>query len=339
MNASQALKLVLDGESLESAQMEAVFHDLFQGQADPVGIGGLLVALASRSETRGEILGAARAMRAAMVPFEHDQPNAIDTCGTGGSGLDTFNISTCAAIVAAAAGAPVIKHGNRSASSKCGSADLLEALGIPLELTPQAARKVFEEVGITFLFAPSYHPAMRFAGPVRRSLGVHTIFNLLGPLCNPGRVTSQVLGVFDERRVADLGSVLEQLGTKRAMVVHGTEGADELTLAADNAVSSLGGVPTAGWNAPSLGLEVRSIKSCSGGDAQDNMRMLHKLFDAEHCPARDFVLINSAAALVVAKLASSAQEGVDLAREAMDSGAAKAKLAQWVACAQGVRVA
>lgn len=336
MNASEALQLVLAGESLESTQMAAVFNDLFQGQADPVAIGGLLVALASRSETRGEIYGAAQAMRSAMVPFEHDQPNAIDTCGTGGSGLDTFNISTCAAIVAAAAGAHVIKHGNRSASSKCGSADLLEALGVPLELPPQAARTVLEEVGITFLFAPSYHPAMRFAGPVRRSLGVHTIFNLLGPLCNPGAVTRQVLGVFDERRVADLGHVLKQLGTQRAMVVHGTEGADELTLAADNAVSAIGGLPTSGWNAASLGLEVRSIKDCSGGDASDNMKMLHQLFDGEKGPARDFVLINAAAALVVAECAKTPIEGVELAREAMDSGAAKAKLDQWVTCAQGV---
>ncbi|MFT7486839.1 MAG: anthranilate phosphoribosyltransferase [Candidatus Paceibacteria bacterium] len=335
MNAQEALKCVLAGEDLGRENMRAVLDDLFEGKADPVAIAGLLVALTSRGETRAELIGAASAMRAAMVTFEHDAPGAIDTCGTGGSGLDTFNISTCSALVAAAAGAQVIKHGNRSASSKCGSADLLEAAGVPLELSPKGARTVLDAVGITFLFAPAYHPAMRHAGPIRKALGVRTIFNLLGPLCNPGAVKRQVLGVFDPSRVADLGHVLAELGAEQALVVHGGEGADELTLAGQNSLHAIGSVPDTGWNAQALGLDVHPIQTCCGGDAQANLNSLHDLLAGEAVAARDFVLLNAAAALVVAGEAGTPLEGVQLAREAIDSGNARRKLDQWVACAQG----
>ncbi|MCL4142099.1 UNVERIFIED_CONTAM: hypothetical protein GTU68_027723 [Idotea baltica] len=336
MNASAALKEVLAGQSLGRSEIRAVFDGLFAGEEDPVALAGLLVALASRGETRDEVIGAAQSMRAAMIPFEHDATDAIDTCGTGGSGLDTFNISTCSAIVAAAAGAPVIKHGNRSASSKCGSADLLEHLGVPLELTPAQAREVLNESGITFLFAPAYHPAMRHAGPVRRSLGVRTVFNLLGPMCNPGGVTRQVVGVFDPARVGDLAHVLQHLGAERALIVHGGEGADEFTLQGTNQVQAVGGDAGGAWAANDLGLMAHPIVSCSGGDAPANAKLLHDVLSGVAGSARELVLLNSAAALVVSGRATSPLEGVALAREAIDSGAASEKLARWIRVAKAV---
>ncbi len=336
MKANEALKAVLGGAQLERTQIQAVFDSLFAGEQDPVALGGLLVALAGRGETREELIGAVQSMRGAMVPFEHDAPDAIDTCGTGGSGLDTFNVSTCSAIVAAAAGARVIKHGNRSASSKCGSADLLEHLGLPLELSPEQARVVFEEAGLTFLFAPVYHPAMRHAGPVRRSLGVRTVFNLLGPLCNPGGVKHQVVGVFDPERLSDVTFVLEELGAKRALVVHGSEGADELTLQGENQVRTVGCADSGSWNAADLGLQSQPIASCSGGDATANASLLHSVLSGELSSARELVLLNAAAALVVSEQAATSTEGLFLAREAIDGGAAARKLAQWIRVAQGV---
>ncbi len=336
MNASGALKSVLAGGRLERAEIKSVFDALFAGEEDPVALAGLLVALASRGETREEVVGAAESMRGAMIPFDHDAPNAVDTCGTGGSGLDTFNISTCSAIVAAAAGAPVIKHGNRSASSKCGSADLLEHLGIPLELSPAQAREVLNEAGITFLFAPAYHPAMRHAAPVRRSLGIRTVFNLLGPLCNPGGVRRQVVGVFDAGRVADVAHALESLGAVHALVVHSEEGADELTLQGANLVQSVGKSDAGPWSATDLGLQSHPILSCSGGDAEANASLLHSVLAAESSSARELVLLNAGAAIVVSGNAESASEGLALAREAIDSGAAKEKLERWAHVAQAV---
>lgn len=337
MKLQAALRQALSGKTLSAEDMHAVVGNVLAGDVDPVTFGGLLSALALRGETREEVLGAARAMRGAMLPFEHDCPLAIDTCGTGGSGLDTFNVSTASAVVAAAAGAQVIKHGNRSASSKCGSADLLEALGIPLELTPQAARQVLEEVGITFLFAPTYHPAMRHAGPIRRSLGVRTIFNLLGPLCNPGGVKRQLLGVFDPSRIDDLAFVLEALGCERALVVHGGGGADELTLAGQNLVSPVGQVEARGFDPADLKLPLMPIAASCGGDAAQNLATLAQLFDGEAHPARDLVLLNAGAALVVAGRAQDSQTGFEMARECVDSGKAKQKLEAWVQCAGALR--
>lgn len=327
--AQEALRRVLAGETLEREAVRAVLAETFAGGADPVAFGGLLVAMAARGETSEELLGGAQAMRDAMEPFEHDCPDAIDTCGTGGSGLDTFNVSTAGAIVAAAAGARVIKHGNRSASSKCGSADLLEALGVPLELDPDAARTVLQEVGITFLFAPRYHPAMRHAGPVRRSLGVRTLFNLLGPLCNPGRVQNQLLGVFDPGRLDDLARVLEALGTRRALVVHGAGGADELTLAGENRVAVVGDLPVSGYNPETLGLTPQALEASCGGDAPQNAATLRSLLDGEAVPPREWVAFNAGAALLVAGVARDLPEGYARAIDAIDSGAARTTLRRW----------
>ena len=324
-----ALRAVLAEQELERGAMRGLVGQVLEGRADPVAFGGLLVALAARGESRDELLGAAEAMRAAMTSFEHDCPDAIDTCGTGGSGLDSFNVSTASAIVAAAAGARVIKHGNRSASSRCGSADLLEALGIPLELSPRAARTVLEEVGVTFLFAPRYHAAMRHAGPIRKSLGVRTIFNLLGPLCNPGGVRRQLVGVFDPRRVSDLAAVLEELGCERALVVHGAGGADELTLAGQNVVATVGELPATGYDPADHNLALQPIAAACGGDLAQNLALCEGLLAGEGSPARELVLFNTAAALVVAGVAADMAEGRARAAEAVDSGAARGTLARW----------
>jgi len=337
MDLRDALRTTLNGGTLERDQARAVFAGALTEDTDPVLFGGLLTALATRGETPDEIAGAAEALRAAATPFEHSFEDAIDTCGTGGDGLGSFNLSTASAIVAAAAGAHVVKHGNRSVSSACGSADLLEAAGVELELEPSAARVVLERVGITFLFAPRYHPAMRFAAPVRRSLGVRTLFNFLGPLCNPGGVRRQLLGVSDGSRVDDFVAALERLGCERGYVVHGAGGADELTLAGDNRAAPVGDAPPIAFSATALGLQSAPDEDLAGGDAAANLALLVRVLGGETGALRDAVLLNCAAALVVARVATDAADGVARATEALDSGAATAKLADWIAVSREVR--
>ncbi|MFT7676462.1 MAG: anthranilate phosphoribosyltransferase [Planctomycetota bacterium] len=336
MNLLEAFQYVHAGGELTREQSREVFTAALTEQPDTAQLAGFLVALANRRESMPEVLGAAEALRSQARPFEHSFEDAIDTCGTGGDGLGSFNLSTASALVAASAGARVIKHGNRSVSSSCGSADLLEACGIVLELSPEAARTVLEDVGITYLHAPYYHPSMAFAGPVRRSLGVRTIFNLLGPLANPGRVRRQVLGIADSSRMDDYAQILEHLGHARALVVHGAGGADELTLEPGNQTQSVGDMPAFGLEPQSLGLERAPVSALAGGDAQANLGLLHKLLDGDGGPLRDALLYNTAAALVVAGVAADALEGVRRAAEAIDSGLAKARLAQWVALTQAV---
>jgi len=326
----EALREVVGGNRLDRDQARAVFAGALSESADPVALGALLGALAARGEAVAEIVGAAEALRAAMRPFAHDCPQAVDTCGTGGDGLGSFNLSTAAALVAAAAGAKVIKHGNRSVSSMCGSADLLEAAGVPLELDAAQAAVVFEEVGITFLFAPGFHPAMRFAAPVRKAMGVRTIFNFLGPLCNPGGVRRHLLGVSDPDRVEAFAQVLEGLGFESAYVVHGAGGADELTLAGANRVRAVGAAPELGFDAVPLGLEEAPVAALAGGDAARNLRLWHDLLAGAGGPMHDAVCLNAGATLVVAGVADSAADGVERARRALASGAARRLLARWV---------
>jgi len=336
MKLGDALRAVFDGRCLRREQARQVFADALSADVDAVKLSGLLGALALRGETPDEIAGAADALRAAMTPFEHDAPDAIDTCGTGGDGLGSFNVSTAAAVVACAAGARVIKHGNRSVSSRCGSADLLEAAGLPLELSPEAAGEVFRAEGITFLFAPRYHPAMRFAAPVRKALGVRTIFNLLGPLCNPGRVRRQLLGVGDREYLEAFAHVMGELGHDRGYVVHGAGGADELTLAGANHVAAVGTAPEAELDASALGLRAAAVSALAGGDARENLRILHAVLRGEAGAVLDAVLLNAAAALVVAGRTDDTHDALARAREAVASGAAKAKLESWVARARRV---
>jgi anthranilate phosphoribosyltransferase len=336
LDIASALRRSVAGVALTRDESRRVFVEAMSGSADAVALGGLLASMATRGERAEEIAGAVDALRAAMLPFEHQTPDAIDTCGTGGDGTHSFNFSTAAAIVAAAAGCKVIKHGNRALSSSCGSADLLEALGIPLELKPRAAREVLERAGITFLFAPLYHPVLRAAAPVRKALGVRTIFNLLGPLLNPGRVRRQLLGVGERKRVEQLAQVLRELGVERALVVHGAGGADELTLAGDNVVEIVGDLREQRFDAHGLGLQSAPLEALTGGDARFNAKRLGEVFDGAHDALADAVVLNSAAALVVAGRADRAADARDLAREQLDSGAAKRKLSAWVAAARSV---
>jgi anthranilate phosphoribosyltransferase len=334
LNLQNALKRSVAGAGLSSQESYEVFSAAIGDGADPLQLAALLASLATRGEAVAEIAGAARALREAMLPFGHPFPQAIDTCGTGGDGLGSFNLSSAAAIVAAAAGAVVIKHGNRAQSSRCGSADLLEAAGLPLELSGEAAREVLERCGITFLYAPAWHPALRRAAAVRRALGVRTIFNLLGPLANPGRVRRQLLGVGERRRAAAVAEVLAALGCERAYVVHGGGGADELTLEEGNLALPVGSAPPIEFDARALGLEPAPARALEGGDARANLGLLARVLEGERSPLADAVALNAGAALVVAEIASDAAEGLSRAREALESGAARDKLARWIEAAR-----
>lgn len=333
----QALGASLAGERLTREQARSAMSEAVSGAADPVVLGGFLCALAARGESPAEIAGCVDALREAMQPFEHDHADAIDTAGTGGDGLGTFNLSTAAALVAAAAGARVIKHGNRSVSSQCGSADLLEAAGVPLDLSPAAARAVLDEVGITFLMAPAYHTALRHAAPVRSALGVRTLFNLVGPLLNPGRVRRQILGVGDGQRVLMLRDVLRALGHEAAYVIHGHGGADELTLGGPNVCEVVGRAPGTAFDAASLGLTPAPVEALAGGDATRNLTLLRELLQGARGPLADAVALNAAAALVVAGVARDAADGVARAREALASGEAERRMTRWIDVASAAR--
>lgn len=331
-----ALQALIAGEELDTEQARHVFSHCLSGDADPVLVAGLLTALAVRGETPAAITGVAEALRACMEPFHHDYPTALDTCGTGGDGLGMFNISTAAAIVVAAAGVHVVKHGNRAVSSRCGSADLLEALGINIDIDPARARACLDEARITFLFAPRYHPAMRHAGPIRRTLGIPTIFNLVGPLANPGNVTHQLLGVPRAPLVATHAAVLRQLGATRALVVHGAGGADELTLAGRNDFAGLGiDLPPGGLDACGVGLASAPIEALAGGTVDDNLRLLQRILAGEASPLLSAVLLNAAAALLVVDHAQSLAECLEIAREAVVTGAARRTLETWIRVSGG----
>jgi anthranilate phosphoribosyltransferase len=322
--------------ALTRAEARALFAGVLASPPPAEELAELLRALAERGETAEEIAGAAEAMRAAMIPFAHGAADAVDTCGTGGDGLGTFNLSTAAALVAAAAGVKVVKHGNRAASSKCGSADLLEAAGVRLALGPAAARRVFEECGFVFLFAPAYHPALAPIAPVRRALGIRTIFNFLGPLCNPGRVKRQLLGVSDAKRLADYAQVLRALGCAHGAVVHGAGGADELMLDGPNLLIWIGGaVPDGGASslpAREFGLAPAPAEALAGGDAARNLELLRGVLAGERGPLRDAVLLNAAVAIFLADAGDRRSAGLPDAfargREALDSGAAARLLAR-----------
>lgn len=330
MKLRSAVARVKEGGSLSRSEARAVVSGSLGEGCDAALLAELLRALAARGETPAEIAGGADALREAMIPFPHDHPDAIDTCGTGGDGRGTFNLSTAAAIVAAAAGAKVIKHGNRSQSSRCGSADLLEAAGIPLDLPLGRSRAVLDRVGITFLFAPAHHPALRHAAPVRLAIGSRTIFNFLGPLANPGGVRRQLVGVPEERRVREIAAALAELGHERGYVVHGAGGADELTLAGRNIVEPVGRSPRERFDGEPLGLPRAELAALRGGDAAENLAILRSVLDAEASAHLDAVILNAAAALVVAGIAENALDGARRAGQAIANGRAREKLSLWV---------
>ncbi len=333
MTIQDAIGRVMRRESLAEPEAEAVMAEIMGGLATQAQIGAFLAALGTKGETAEEITGCARAMRRSATPVRPQSRDLVDTCGTGGDGRQTFNISTTAALVAAGAGLKVAKHGNRSISSRCGSADLLAALGVRLDLPPERLAECVDEVGIAFLFAPALHPAMKHAMPARRELGVRTVFNILGPLTNPAGAAVQVLGVFDGALTETLALVLRGLGARAAYVVHGAGGLDELSTCGPNRVSELrdGCVRTFILDPQELGLPRSELSDLMGGDAAQNAAITRRILEGERGPRREVVLLNAAAALAAAGRAADLLEGLHLAAQSIDSGAALDVLARLAA--------
>jgi anthranilate phosphoribosyltransferase len=328
MDEKAALERLLRREDLSREEMGTLFGRLMDGEISDVFKAALLSALACKEESVGEIAGAAAAMRQRVVHIPHQVADVVDTCGTGGDGSGTFNISTGAALVAAGAGVPIAKHGNRSVSSQCGSADVLEALGVAIQTSPEQAGRALDEIGIAFLFAPGLHPAMKEVMPVRRELGVRTIFNLLGPLANPAGARRQVLGVPAPRWVEIHARVLADLGCDHALVVHG-DGLDEITTTGVTRVAEVRGeeISIREIRPEDFGIERVGIAELGGGDAAQNAATMLAVLAGESGPLSDVVLLNAGAAIYVSGLAGSLAEGLQAARDAVSSGAASARLA------------
>ncbi len=326
------------GGELSAARTTALFDSILSGGWTPVQIAGLLVALRMRGETPAVVAAAARAMRAKMVRVGPVASPLMDTCGTGGDGKNTINISTAASLVVAAAGVAVAKHGNRAASSTSGTADVLEELGIDVELPPAAQTGVLERAGICFLFARAHHPAMRYAGPVRAELKIRTIFNMLGPLCNPAGATHQLVGTFSHSARELMAGALAELGTERAWVVHSDDGYDELSPFGETRVSVVeGGAVTSRVTSPEeFGLAPSAPGAIDGGSAADNADTLRALLDGQRHPARPAVVLNAAASLVVAK-GMAPMQAAGLASQLLDDGSAKQVLQRWRAACEAAR--
>jgi anthranilate phosphoribosyltransferase len=330
----EAIAKLVRCESLSEDEAAATFEEIMRGDATPVQIAGLLVALRMKGESTDEITGFARTARAMATRIQVDG-DLLDTCGTGGDGLATFNISTLSAIVAAASGAKVAKHGNRAASSMCGSADVLEQLGVRIDLAPEGVARCIEEAGIGFLFAPVFHPSFRFAGVPRRELGMRTIFNVLGPLCNPAGAKYQALGVADGALAGKMAEVLVRLGVERAIVFHAGDGMDELSVSSPSFVIEINGDRKEYQLDPAeLGLAKAPVDSMRGGGPEENARIAREVLDGAKGPRRDVVLLNAAAALRATGLAGSWKDGIGMAAEAIDSGRAGAVLQRWAKISQ-----
>lgn len=317
-------------EGISPLTVRRVFDAILRGEWTPVQVAGFAVALRLSGESAEHIGAAARSLREAMLPVEHGLPKVLDTCGTGGDASGTLNLSTVAAIVAAAAGVPVAKHGNRAVSSRAGSADVLEALGVPTDLPAEAGKALLAEVGIAFLMAPTHHPAMRHGGVARRELGIRTIFNCLGPLANPARATHQLLGAYDDALRPVLAQTLGALGVERAWVVRGAEGLDEVSPFGPTRVSALerGRVTELTVHPRDFGLRESPAGAIAGGDAADNARAIEQVLRGEPHPALDACVLNAAAALVVAE-GLEPLRAADRARETLASGRALALLERW----------
>ena len=321
-------------ESLSEAEAAAAFETIMRGDATPVQIAGFMVALRMKGETVEELTGFARTARALATPIDVDGA-LLDTCGTGGDGLATFNISTLAAIVAAACGAKVAKHGNRAASSLCGSADVLEQLGVKIDLAPDGVARCIEQAGIGFLFAPVFHPSFRFAGVPRRELGVRSVFNILGPLCNPAGAKYQALGVADASLAAKMADVLARLGVERAIVFHAGDGMDELSTSSPSLVIEIdGGRKEYQLDPAEVGLKPADPLAVRGGGPEENARIARDVLAGAGGPRRDVVLLNAAAALRAAGRAKDWRDGIGMAAEAIDSGRAAEVLQNWATISQ-----
>jgi anthranilate phosphoribosyltransferase len=324
--------IVNQGRSLSEEEAAGVMEEIMSGEATPAQLAAFLVALRLKGETMEEIAGMARVMRAKALRVPFEGASLLDTCGTGGDRMGTFNVSTAAAFVAAGAGAIVAKHGNRAMTSQCGSADVLEALGARIDLPPEGVAHCLREVGVGFMFAPAFHPAMRFAAGPRREIGVRSVFNILGPLTNPAGAKAQVLGVADPAIGEKMTQVLGRLGCHHALVVHGEDGLDEMTLGGPSLVYELkeGDIRSYRVTPEEVGLRPASGQAVKGGSPQENAAAIRAVFSGEPGPLRDIVLLNSAAALVAVDKVASLAEGVTLAAQAIDSGAAGEKLDRFI---------
>lgn len=335
------LNKVVAGENLTEAEAMLAMEEIMEGRATPAQIAGFLTALKLKGETVAEITGFARVMRDKATPVRSRHPVLVDTCGTGGDGANTFNISTAAALVLAGAGVKVAKHGNRSVSSRCGSADVLEALGVNLDLAPDEAAACLERVGITFLYAPALHGAMKFAAGPRRELGFRTVFNVLGPLTNPAGARAQVLGVYSPDLVRVLAEVLLRLETERAYVVHGAGGLDEVSPAGPALVCEVrdGKIAEYTLDPGQYGFAPAALEDLAGGSPEDNAHIVRSIFDGERGPRRDAVVMNAALGLMAAGVARDFAAGVELAARSIDRGLAGARLQALVRFTAGCRKA
>lgn len=330
----EAIRKTTERGNLSASEMEAAMEEIMDGKATSAQIGCLLTALKMKGETVEEITGAARAMRRKACPLHvaDDGTPLVDTCGTGGDLAGTFNISTTVAFILAGAGVRVAKHGNRSVSSTCGSADVLGELGASLELSPEAVGTCIEKTGFGFLFAPVFHVAMKHAASPRKEMGIRTMFNMLGPLTNPASANCQLLGVYDGNLTEPIALALRGLGTRSAMVVHGLDGLDEISLCAPTRISRLsrGKVTTFRFDPRETGMTLCSRQDISGGTGQENARHLLNVLEGKPGPRRDVCLLNAAGAFVAAEVVADMQEGIALAAESVDSGKAREKLAEFL---------
>jgi anthranilate phosphoribosyltransferase len=333
MKPQDALKRIIEHREIFHDEMVSLMRQIMGGEVTPVMIAAIITGLRVKKETIGEIAGAATVMRELSTKVEMaDDDRLVDTCGTGGDGAHTFNISTASAFVAAAAGAKIAKHGGRSVSSQSGSADVLEALGVNINLTPEQTVRCIEEVGFGFMFAPNYHSAMKHAAPVRKELGIRTLFNILGPLTNPAGAKQQLMGVFHPDLVGIQARVLQRLGSKRVMVVHGEDGLDEITITGNTQVAELkdGEVHEYTIHPEEFGLSTATLEDINATSVQASRDMILDVLDNRPGPALDIVLLNAGATIYLAGLADTLENGVGKAAEAIASGAAKDKLAQLV---------
>jgi anthranilate phosphoribosyltransferase len=325
----EALNQLITGKDLSYEQMLAVMQQVMGGELTNAQIAAFLIALRLKGETVDEITAAATVMRQLSTKVKvKDSSHLVDTCGTGGDGIQTFNVSTVSAFVAAAAGAKVAKHGGRSVSSTCGSADVLEALGVDVNKKPEEVANNVDEIGIGFMFAPNHHSAMKFAAPVRKELGVRTIFNLLGPMTNPASALRQVMGVFDKTLTGKLAKVLHKLGSEHVLVVHGADGMDEISFTGDSYIAELknGNVTEYTVNPKQFGLSEHALQDIQIQSAEESKAMIMDVLNGKKGAARDIVLMNAGAAIYVSGIANSLKAGIEKAIEMIDTGAALAKL-------------
>ena len=335
MDIKEAISTVVSGKSLSIADASAVMNTIMDGEATPSQLGAFLTGLHLKGETPPEIAGMANVMREKALQG-HVSEDVADTCGTGGDGKNTFNISTAAAFVAASCGIPVAKHGNRAASGSCGSADVLEALGVKIDLEPEAVEKCITEVGMGFMFAPVFHPSMKYAGPVRREIGIPTVFNILGPLTNPAKAQYQLLGVGRLELGQSMADVLALLGINHALVVHGEDGIDELTLSGNTTIWEVKSGVVESWSLKTsdTSLPHTPLDSITGGTADENANKMKAIFNGESGPITNVIALNSGAVLYAANRVETIREGIEMAVEQINNGSALRKVDELVNLSQ-----